>query len=60
MSAVTILMTDIEKDLKNMAQNAEAKAQTAKDHMEGKPSSETLNRAKIKARDAARDLQRDL
>ena len=53
-------MTDIGKDLKNIRQNIEAKADTAKDHAEGKPSSETLNRAKIKARDAANDLRRDL
>jgi hypothetical protein len=33
-------------------QDAEAKAQTSKDHAEGKPSSETLNEAKVKARDA--------
>lgn len=53
-------MTDIVKDTKNVAQNLEAKAETAKDHAEGKPSSETLNRAKIKADDAAKDLKRDL
>lgn len=44
-------MSDIKKDLKNAAQDAEAKAKTAKDHVEGKPSSETLNKAKIKAKD---------
>jgi hypothetical protein len=54
------LMADLRKDLKNVGQNIKAKAQTAKDHVEGKPSSDTLNRAKIKARDAARDLKRDL
>jgi hypothetical protein len=53
-------MTDIRKDLKNLGQNIEAKAETGKDHAEGKPSSETLNRAKIKTRDAANDLTRDL
>ena len=53
-------MTDIRKDLKNIRQNIEAKVDTAKDHAEGKPSSETLNRAKIKMRDAANDLRRDL
>ncbi|MEO9320899.1 MAG: hypothetical protein ABI361_09515 [Nitrososphaera sp.] len=53
-------MTDIKKDLKNLEQNVRAKAETAKDHAEGKPSSETLNRAKIKAGDAAKDLKRDL
>jgi hypothetical protein len=53
-------MTDIQKDIKNAGQNLEAKAETAKDHAEGKPSSETLNRAKVKADDAAQDLKRDL
>jgi hypothetical protein len=45
-------MTDIVKDAKKAAQDLEAKAQTAKDHAEGKPSSETLNKAKVKVRDA--------
>jgi hypothetical protein len=53
-------MTDIQKDIKNAGQNLEAKAETAKDHAEGKPSSETLNRTKVKADDAAQDLKRDL
>jgi hypothetical protein len=53
-------MTDIQKDIKNAGQNLEAKAQTTKDHAEGKPSSETLNRAKVKADDAAQDLKKDL
>ena len=53
-------MTDIQKDIKNTGQNVEAKAHTAKDHSEGKPSSETLNRTKVKADDAAQDLRRDL
>jgi hypothetical protein len=53
-------MTDIQKDIKNAGQNLEAKAQTAKDHVEGKPSSETLNRAKVKTGDAAQDLKKDL
>jgi hypothetical protein len=42
-------MTDIDnsvKKMKNAEQDAEAKAETAKDHAEGKPSSETLNKAK--------------
>jgi hypothetical protein len=56
----TSTMTDIQKDVKNAGQNLEAKAETAKDHAEGKPSSETLNRTKIKADDAAQDLRRDL
>ena len=53
-------MTDIQKDIKNTGQYLEAKAQTAKDHAEGKPSSETRNRTKVKADDAAQDLRRDL
>jgi hypothetical protein len=53
-------MTDIQKDIKNAGQNLEAKAQTAKDHAEGKPSSETLNKAKVKTDDAAQDLKKDL
>ena len=53
-------MTDIKKDMKNAGQNMEAKVETTKDHLEGKPSSETLNRAKIKAEDAAQDVKRDL
>ena len=53
-------MVDLKKDMKNMEQDARAKAKTAEDHMEGKPSSETWNKAKVKAGDAARDLQKDL
>lgn len=53
-------MTDIKKDLKNAGQDIEAKAETAKDHAEGKPSSETLNKAKVKTEDAAQDVKRDL
>ena len=45
-------MTDFVKDAKKAAQDLEAKAKTAKDHVEGKPSSETLNKAKVKVRDA--------
>ena len=46
--------------MKNLEQDARAKATTAKDEMEGKPTSETWNKAKVKAGDAARDLKRDL
>ncbi len=53
-------MADLRKDLKKAGQDAEAKVKTTEDHMEGKPSSETLNKAKVKARDAANDLSRDL
>ena len=49
---VLYYMTDIVKDVKKAAQDIEAKAQTAKDHAEGKPSSETLNKAKVKIKDA--------
>ena len=48
------------RDLKNAAQDIEAKAKTAEDKAQGKPASETWNKAKIKARDAADDLSRDL
>jgi hypothetical protein len=47
-----VSMTDIAKKLKNVEQDVEAKFQTEKDHAEGKPSSETLNKAKVKVRDA--------
>jgi hypothetical protein len=45
-------LDDAAKKMKNAAQDAEAKAKTAQDHAEGKPSSETLNKAKVKVRDA--------
>jgi hypothetical protein len=45
-------MTDIAKKVKNTTQDAEAKMKTEGDHLEGKPSSETLNKAKVKTRDA--------
>jgi hypothetical protein len=45
-------MTDIAKKLKNATQDAEAKIKTEVDHAKGKPSSETLNKAKVKLRDA--------
>jgi hypothetical protein len=53
-------MTDIKKEIKNAGQNLEAKAQTTKDHIEGKPSSETLNRAKVKTDDVVEDVKRDV
>jgi hypothetical protein len=56
----TTTMTNIQKDVKNAGQNLEAKAETAKDHAEGKPSSETLNKAKVKGEDLAQDVKRDL
>ena len=45
-------MTDPVKKVKNASQDAEAKAQTSEDLAEGKPSSEIVNKAKIKVRDA--------
>jgi hypothetical protein len=44
-------MTDLAK-IKNESQDTEAKMKTSKDHLEGKPSSEKLNKAKVKTRDA--------
>ena len=60
MHAITSTMTDIQKEVKNAGQNLEAKAETAKDHAEGKPSSETLNKAKVKGEDIVQDVKRDL
>jgi hypothetical protein len=45
-------MTDIAKKLKNATQDVEAKIKTEQEHAAGKSSSETLNKAKVKARDA--------
>jgi hypothetical protein len=45
-------MTDIAKKLKYESQDVEAKLKTEEDHAEGKPSSENLNKAKVKVRDA--------
>jgi hypothetical protein len=38
-------MTEIEKKVKNVSQDLEGKMNTENDHAEGKPSSETLNKA---------------
>ena len=46
------IIDDAAKKIKNSQQDAEAKAETAQDHAEGKPSSETLNKAKVKIKDA--------
>ena len=43
---------DAAKKLKNSQQDAKAEAETTQDHAEGKPSSETLNKAKEKVKDA--------
>jgi hypothetical protein len=51
----TTTMVDIDKDvkkMKNAEHDVEAKAETTKDHAEGKPISETLNKAKTKVKDA--------
>jgi len=46
------IIDDAAKKMKNASQDAEAKAETTEDHAEGKPSSETLNKAKVKIKDA--------
>jgi hypothetical protein len=46
------IIDDATKKIKNSSQDAEAEAETTKDHAEGKPSSETLNKAKVKIKDA--------
>ena len=46
------LIDDAAKKLKNSQQDSKAEAETAQDHAEGKPSSETLNKAKEKIKDA--------
>jgi hypothetical protein len=49
------LLTDLDKSvkkMKNAEQDVNAKAKTMEDHAEGKPSSETLNKAKEKVKDA--------
>jgi len=45
-------MTDVAKKIKNTFHDSEAKAKTEEEHAEGKPSSETLNKAKVKVKDA--------
>ena len=45
-------LDDAAKKMKNSQQDAKAEAKTAQDHAEGKPSSETLNKAKEKVKDA--------
>ena len=48
-------MTDVDgsvKKMKNTEQDFKAKAETTEEHAEGKPSSETLNKAKTKIKDA--------
>jgi hypothetical protein len=48
-------MTDTDDSIKKMKDtehDVKAKAETEEDHAEGKPSSETLNKAKEKVKDA--------
>jgi hypothetical protein len=52
MTCIYMSMTDLAKKVKNAGQDAEAKMKTEEDHAQGKPSSETLNKAKVKVRDA--------
>jgi hypothetical protein len=52
-------MRRVGKSIKNIEQDLEAKDLTAKEHIEGKPSSEKFNNAKIKTEYASRDLRRD-
>jgi hypothetical protein len=51
-SSMTDVIDDVTKKVKNTEQDARAKTQTTEDHAEGKPSSETLNKAKEKVKDA--------
>jgi hypothetical protein len=49
------IMDDFDKSVKKMKdaqQDVDAKVETSEDHAEGKPSSETLNKAKNKVKDA--------
>ena len=48
---MTDVIDDATKKVKNAEQDARAKAKTTEDHAEGKPSSETLNKAKEKVKD---------
>jgi hypothetical protein len=48
----TLNLERVLKALKKVFQDSEAKMKTEEDHAEGKPSSETLNKAKVKTRDA--------
>jgi hypothetical protein len=46
------IIDDATKKIKNTQQDSKANAETTEDHAEGKPSSETLNKAKEKVKDA--------
>jgi hypothetical protein len=45
-------MTDPVKKIKDVSQDVGAKMKTSVDHAKGKPSSETLSKAKVKVKDA--------
>jgi hypothetical protein len=49
---MTDIIDDSVKKIKNVQQDTEAKTETTKDHAEGKPISETLNKTKTKIKDA--------
>jgi hypothetical protein len=49
--SMTDVIDDATKKVKNAEQDSRAKAKTTEDHAEGKPSSETLNKAKEKVKD---------
>jgi YD repeat-containing protein len=49
---MTHIIDDVTKKVKDTEQDAKAKSQTTEYHAEGKPSSETLNKAKEKVKDA--------
>jgi hypothetical protein len=49
-------MKRIGKNIKNVEQDLEEEDLTAKEHLEGKPSSEKFNKAKINTQDAFGDL----
>jgi vacuolar-type H+-ATPase subunit H len=48
---MTDTIDDATKKVKDAEQDVRAKAETTEDHAEGKPSSETLNKAKEKIKD---------
>ena len=49
---ITDIINDSVKNIKIVQQDTEAKTETTKDHSEGNPSSETLNKTKTKIKDA--------
>jgi len=55
-----LYMANVKRAMKRTSQNMRTKAKTAKDKMKGKASSSRLNKAKVKAHDAKKDLKRRL